>query len=104
MRTIAIGGGTCADQAGSARGQGPLVRGSVLIGEWAARKSQTDFSAFLLPRAAACQRIGVRSLEGPVIRSPEGEDAMTSPAIKLAPSILAADFARLGEQVRAAEQ
>src|SRR6266516_4226609 len=32
------------------------------------------------------------------------EKTMTSPAIKLAPSILAADFARLGEQVRAAEQ
>src|ERR1700758_1512235 len=29
---------------------------------------------------------------------------MTTPAIKLAPSILAADFARLGEQVLAAEQ
>src|SRR3984893_12762440 len=28
---------------------------------------------------------------------------MTTPAIKLAPSILAADFARLGEQVREAE-
>src|SRR5919198_5817260 len=29
---------------------------------------------------------------------------MTTPAIKLAPSILAADFARLGEQVREAER
>jgi ribulose-phosphate 3-epimerase len=29
---------------------------------------------------------------------------MSTPVIKLAPSILAADFARLGEQVRAAEQ
>src|SRR5205809_4691054 len=32
------------------------------------------------------------------------EKTMTSPAIKLAPSILAADFARLGEQVRDAVQ
>src|SRR5437667_11422718 len=32
------------------------------------------------------------------------EKTMTSPAIKLAPSILAADFARLGEQVRDAEK
>src|SRR5438552_1172797 len=35
---------------------------------------------------------------------PDQEKTMTSPAIKLAPSILAADFARLGEEVAAAEQ
>ena len=29
---------------------------------------------------------------------------MSSPVVKLAPSILAADFARLGEQVREAEE
>jgi ribulose-phosphate 3-epimerase len=35
---------------------------------------------------------------------PLGTFLMTTPSVKLAPSILAADFARLGEQVREAEQ
>src|SRR5215471_14468036 len=49
-------------------------------------------------------RAGTRSLSASLKRRVRHEAGMNKAAIKLAPSILAADFARLGEQVAEAEQ